>query len=334
MYYPLPQTLIDGLIGRCAVRPGSSMDSFFPSRCRNYRLREVHRCLERRSVSAVVVRLPQMLLHRRCAGRALAGNTFVVVQPDEDDHMRFASVAVPVEGGYGIVRRDGTRGEHKVTTSTGVNDIARDLGIWRAARNPPPSLPRTADQPAHRLPQHGLADLAFREGAVAVRQFAEHLQDAVAGLVRRVDGLHALPVRGLVVRRGGHADQRDADLAEESAQVQQDLPGVAQVGEQGRAQFARAEPRGVQHAAAAARQLVSPKASPRSSGGPVTARRLPIACASACACHTSAESSGTSPAVVRARLLVAMSRTASMRRPCLSDALPTRPPNFLVHYPE
>ncbi|MEU1696814.1 hypothetical protein ABZ590_37055 [Streptomyces hirsutus] len=65
-----------------------------------------------------------------------SGNTFVAVQPDEDDHVRSASVAVLVEGGYGIVRRDGTRGEHKVTTSTGVNGIARDLGVWRAARHP------------------------------------------------------------------------------------------------------------------------------------------------------------------------------------------------------
>jgi len=33
-------------------------------------------------------------------------NTFVVVQPDEDDPAWFASVAVLDEGGYEIVRRD------------------------------------------------------------------------------------------------------------------------------------------------------------------------------------------------------------------------------------
>jgi hypothetical protein len=40
--------------------------------------------------------------------------------------------------------------------------------------------------------------------------------------------------------------------------------------------------------------------------------------------------------VARALLLVTMSRTASMRCPRLSDALPTRPHplNSLVHYPE
>lgn len=40
-------------------------------------------------------------------------NTFVVVQPDEDDPVWFASVAVLDEGGYKIVRRDTTRNEHE-----------------------------------------------------------------------------------------------------------------------------------------------------------------------------------------------------------------------------
>ncbi|MFC8951009.1 hypothetical protein [Streptomyces sp. DH1] len=61
-------------------------------------------------------------------------NTFVVVQPDEDDPVWFASVAVLDEGGYEIVRRDTSRNEHVVTTTTSVNDIARDLTIWMAAR--------------------------------------------------------------------------------------------------------------------------------------------------------------------------------------------------------
>ncbi|MFD4874372.1 hypothetical protein ACFWOB_13475 [Streptomyces sp. NPDC058420] len=64
-------------------------------------------------------------------------NTFVVVQPDEDDPVWFASVAVLDEGGYEIVRRDTSRNEHEVTTSTSINDIARDLTIWMAARNFP-----------------------------------------------------------------------------------------------------------------------------------------------------------------------------------------------------
>jgi hypothetical protein len=43
--------------------------------------------------------------------------------------VRFASVAVLEEGGYKIVRRDTTRKEHQVTTSTSINGIARDLTI-------------------------------------------------------------------------------------------------------------------------------------------------------------------------------------------------------------
>ncbi|MFE7498765.1 hypothetical protein ACFU6O_06630 [Streptomyces albidoflavus] len=64
-------------------------------------------------------------------------NTFVVVQPDEDDPVWFASVAVLDEGGYETARRDTTRNEHEVTTATSVNDIARDLTIWMAARDFP-----------------------------------------------------------------------------------------------------------------------------------------------------------------------------------------------------
>lgn len=61
-------------------------------------------------------------------------NTFVVVQPDEDAPAWSASVTVPGEGGYEVVRRDTTRDEHEVTTSTSINDIAHDLTVWMAAR--------------------------------------------------------------------------------------------------------------------------------------------------------------------------------------------------------
>ncbi|MFC9409409.1 hypothetical protein ACFRAA_32505 [[Kitasatospora] papulosa] len=64
-------------------------------------------------------------------------NTFVVVQPDEEDPAWFASVAVLDEGGYEIVRRDTTRDEHEVTTTSSINAIARDLTIWMAARDFP-----------------------------------------------------------------------------------------------------------------------------------------------------------------------------------------------------
>lgn len=64
-------------------------------------------------------------------------NTFVVIQPDEDDPAWCTSVAVQDEGGYEVVRRDTTRREHKVTAETSIDRIARDLTIWMAARDFP-----------------------------------------------------------------------------------------------------------------------------------------------------------------------------------------------------
>lgn len=61
-------------------------------------------------------------------------NTFVVVQPDEDDPAWFASVAVLADGGYEVVRRDTQRREHEVIASTDRGAIACDLTIWMAAR--------------------------------------------------------------------------------------------------------------------------------------------------------------------------------------------------------
>ncbi|MER6434638.1 hypothetical protein [Streptomyces sp. 900105245] len=64
-------------------------------------------------------------------------NTFVVVQPDGDDPVWFATVASSDEGGYEIVRRDTARREHEVTTATSIDTIARDLTLWIAARDHP-----------------------------------------------------------------------------------------------------------------------------------------------------------------------------------------------------
>ncbi|MFE4513477.1 hypothetical protein ACFRMQ_04650 [Kitasatospora sp. NPDC056783] len=64
-------------------------------------------------------------------------NTFVVIQPDDDDPAWFASVAVLDESGYEIVLRDGTRREHEVITETSIDRIAKGLTIWMAGRNRP-----------------------------------------------------------------------------------------------------------------------------------------------------------------------------------------------------
>jgi hypothetical protein len=61
-------------------------------------------------------------------------NTFVVIQPDEDDPAWFASVAVMDEGGYEIVRRDTIRREHNVAVETSIDRIAGHLIKWLAAR--------------------------------------------------------------------------------------------------------------------------------------------------------------------------------------------------------
>ncbi|MFF1343423.1 hypothetical protein ACFVYT_37270 [Streptomyces sp. NPDC058290] len=61
-------------------------------------------------------------------------NTFVVIQPDEDDPAWFASVATLDKGGYEVVRRDTTRREHDVTVETNGDRIAGDLTKWLAAR--------------------------------------------------------------------------------------------------------------------------------------------------------------------------------------------------------
>ncbi|GHI20290.1 hypothetical protein Shyd_16610 [Streptomyces hydrogenans] len=82
-------------------------------------------------------------------------NTFVVVQPDEDAPVWFASVAVLDEGGYEIVRRDTTRNEHEVTTATDINGHrSRPHHLrWPPATSPddPPSTPATS-KPAARHP--------------------------------------------------------------------------------------------------------------------------------------------------------------------------------------
>lgn len=61
-------------------------------------------------------------------------NTFVVIQPDEDEPVWFASVAVLETDRYEIVRRDTSRREHHVIVETSIDQIAGDLTKWLAAR--------------------------------------------------------------------------------------------------------------------------------------------------------------------------------------------------------
>jgi hypothetical protein len=72
-------------------------------------------------------------------------NTFVVIQPDQDDPTWYVSVAIHDGGGYELVRRDVNRQEHDVIVESGISRIANDLIVWLSARNFP-------EQPARQEP--------------------------------------------------------------------------------------------------------------------------------------------------------------------------------------
>ena len=62
-------------------------------------------------------------------------NTFVTVQPDDDEPAWYASVSLLDDGSYEVERRDVGRQEHQLTTHTDRNSIAHDLTIWLADRD-------------------------------------------------------------------------------------------------------------------------------------------------------------------------------------------------------
>lgn len=66
-----------------------------------------------------------------------ADNTFVIIQPDDDDPAWYASVAHCDDGAYEVERRDVLRREHELTTATDRGAVAKDLTLWLAARNYP-----------------------------------------------------------------------------------------------------------------------------------------------------------------------------------------------------
>ncbi|WP_037869357.1 hypothetical protein [Streptomyces sp. SPB074] len=64
-----------------------------------------------------------------------AGNTFLVISPAAADAGWSVSVALLGKGVYEVVRRDSGRGERAVSRSAVIDDIARDLTRWLAARD-------------------------------------------------------------------------------------------------------------------------------------------------------------------------------------------------------
>ncbi|MGW1533885.1 hypothetical protein [Streptomyces aureus] len=64
-------------------------------------------------------------------------NTCIVVQPDTEYPVWFASVAVLDEGGYEVVLRDAGRREHEVIMLTRIGEVARSLSLWLTIRSCP-----------------------------------------------------------------------------------------------------------------------------------------------------------------------------------------------------
>ncbi|WP_199487242.1 hypothetical protein [Actinomadura spongiicola] len=62
----------------------------------------------------------------------LAGpdNTFVIIEPDEDDPAWFASVSLLDDGRYEVELRDPTHHRHKLSTDTSPDKIANAVTHW------------------------------------------------------------------------------------------------------------------------------------------------------------------------------------------------------------
>jgi hypothetical protein len=62
-------------------------------------------------------------------------NTFVTVDPADDDPAWFAVVSLLEDGTYEVNRRDARYRIHDLTVETDPDDIAQDLTIWLAGRS-------------------------------------------------------------------------------------------------------------------------------------------------------------------------------------------------------
>ena len=71
------------------------------------------------------------------SGLNQAGNSFITINPGDDDPAWYASVTLPPGGTYDVERADPARGQQHRDTATDPSDIARDLTIWLAARHYP-----------------------------------------------------------------------------------------------------------------------------------------------------------------------------------------------------
>ncbi|WP_285632782.1 hypothetical protein [Actinoallomurus iriomotensis] len=67
----------------------------------------------------------------------IADNTFVTINPADEEATWYASVSLLDEGTYEVENRDARRREHELSVQTDRNQIARDLTIWLARRHYP-----------------------------------------------------------------------------------------------------------------------------------------------------------------------------------------------------
>ncbi|GII33464.1 hypothetical protein [Planotetraspora mira] len=59
-------------------------------------------------------------------------NTFVIVEPDEDDPAWFASASLLDDGTYEVEYRDTVRRRHELSVGSDPDRIARDAAVWVA----------------------------------------------------------------------------------------------------------------------------------------------------------------------------------------------------------
>ncbi|KAB1908906.1 hypothetical protein F8279_05145 [Micromonospora sp. AMSO1212t] len=64
-------------------------------------------------------------------------NTFVTINPADDDPAWYASISLLDDGAYEVERRDADQRIHDFTTETDRGDIAKNLTIWLAGRHYP-----------------------------------------------------------------------------------------------------------------------------------------------------------------------------------------------------
>jgi hypothetical protein len=80
----------------------------------------------------LIVEPSEDALYEMIIDLTLPDNTFVIVEPDEDDPTWFASVARLDDGIYEVEYRDPLRRYHRLDTATDPSHIASDVTIWTA----------------------------------------------------------------------------------------------------------------------------------------------------------------------------------------------------------